>query len=105
MPIQTIDHYLIAPRSQEASQVKQQDTAKVPQEQGFLQVRAEHQEKQNAERTGQMKEAENKEERYDAREKGKGTYEHRGQKKKEKEKEKELRQSIGEGGSFLDIKI
>ena len=46
MPIQTIDHYLVAPRSQEASQVRQQDTARVPQEQGFLQVQSDRQGKQ-----------------------------------------------------------
>ena len=87
MPIQTIDHYLVAPRSQEASQVRQQDTARVPQEQGFLQVQSDRQGKQQAERTSQLKETENKEERYDAKEKGKNSYE--GQKRQRKKQNDE----------------
>jgi len=105
MPIQTIDHYLVAPRSQEASQVKQQDAAKVPFEQGFLQSQAVRQERRQAERTNQTGESENKEERFDAREKGKGFYEQQKQKRKKEEAEKELRRNSGIGGSFLDIKI
>ena len=104
MPIQTIDHYLVAPRSQEASQVRQQDTARVPQEQGFLQVQSDRQGKQQAERTSQLKETENKEERYDAKEKGKNSYE--GQKRqRKKQNDEEPKKHTREGGSLLDIKI
>lgn len=104
MPIQTIDHYLVAPRSQEASQVRQQDTARVPQEQGFLQVQSDRQGKQQAERTSQLKETENKEERYDAREKGKNSYE--GQKRqRKKQNDEEPKKHTREGGSLFDIKI
>ncbi|MCI8627540.1 MAG: hypothetical protein HFI40_14955 [Lachnospiraceae bacterium] len=104
MPIQTIDHYLVAPRSQEASQVRQQDTARVPQEQGFLQVQSDRQGKQQAERTSQLKETENKEERYDAKEKGKNSYE--GQKRqRKKQNDEEPKKHTREGGSLFDIKI
>ena len=104
MPIQTIDHYLVAPRSQEASQVRQQDTARVPQEQGFLQVQSARQGKQQAERTSQLKETENKEERYDAKEKGKNSYE--GQKRqRKKQNDEEPKKHTREGGSLFDIKI
>ena len=104
MPIQTIDHYLVAPRSQEASQVRQQDTARVPQEQGFLQVQSDRQGKQQAERTSQLKETENKEERYDAKEKGKNGYE--GQKRqRKKQNDEEPKKHTREGGSLFDIKI
>ncbi len=104
MPIQTIDHYLVAPRSQEASQVRQQDTARVPQEQGFLQVQSDRQGKQQAERTSQLKGTENKEERYDAKEKGKNSYE--GQKRqRKKQNDEEPKKHTREGGSLFDIKI
>ena len=104
MPIQTIDHYLVAPRSQEASQVRQQDTARVQQEQGFLQVQSDRQGKQQAERTSQLKETENKEERYDAKEKGKNSYE--GQKRqRKKQNDEEPKKHTREGGSLFDIKI
>ena len=104
MPIQTIDHYLVAPRSQEASQVRQQDTARVPQEQGFLQVQSDRPGKQQAERTSQLKETENKEERYDAKEKGKNSYE--GQKRqRKKQNDEEPKKHTREGGSLFDIKI
>ena len=104
MPIQTIDHYLVAPRSQEASQVRQQDTARVPQEQGFLQVQSDRQGKQQAERTSQLKETENKEERYDAKEKGKNSY--GGQKRqRKKQNDEEPKKHTREGGSLFDIKI
>ena len=104
MPIQTIDHYLVAPRSQEASQVRQQDTARVPQEQGFLQVQSDRQGKQQAERTSQLKETENKEERYNAKEKGKNSYE--GQKRqRKKQNDEEPKKHTREGGSLFDIKI
>ncbi len=104
MPIQTIDHYLVAPRSQEASQVRQQDTARVPQEQDFLQVQSDRQGKQQAERTSQLKETENKEERYDAKEKGKNSYE--GQKRqRKKQNDEEPKKHTREGGSLFDIKI
>ena len=104
MTIQTIDHYLVAPRSQEASQVRQQDTARVPQEQGFLQVQSDRQGKQQAERTSQLKETENKEERYDAKEKGKNSYE--GQKRqRKKQNDEEPKKHTREGGSLFDIKI
>ena len=104
MPIQTIDHYLVAPRSQEASQVRQQDTARVPQEQGFLQVQSDRQGKQQAERTSQLKETGNKEERYDAKEKGKNSYE--GQKRqRKKQNDEEPKKHTREGGSLFDIKI
>ena len=104
MPIQMIDHYLVAPRSQEASQVRQQDMAKVPQEQGFLQVQSDRQLRQQAERTGQLSETENKEERYDAREKGKNSYEKQRQKRRKKD-EKEPKDHAGQGNGRFDIKI
>ncbi|MCX4316193.1 MAG: hypothetical protein OSJ52_06100 [Lachnospiraceae bacterium] len=104
MPIQTIDHYLVAPRSQEASQVRQQDTARVPQEQGFLQVQSDRQGKQQAERTSQLKETENKEERYDAKEKGKNSYAAQKRQRK-KQNDEEPKKHTREGGSLFDIKI
>lgn len=104
MPIQTIDHYLVAPRSQEASQVRQQDTARVPQEQSFLQVQSDREGRQQAERTRQSGETENKEERYDAKEKGKNSYTGQRQKRQKKEQE-EPKKHVSEGGSRFDIKI
>lgn len=104
MPIQTIDHYLVAPRSQEASQVRQQDTARGLQEQSVLQVQSDREGRQQAERTRQLGETENKEERYDAKEKGKNSYEGRQQKRRRKDEEKSEKH-VGEGGSRFDIKI
>lgn len=106
MPIQTIDHYLVAPRSQEASQVKQQDTAKIPQEQGNLLIQAGKQEERQATRTTKTTESENYQERYDAKEKGKGSYERQeGKRREQEEKDRKLQQSAGLGGSMFDIKI
>ena len=101
MPIQTIDHYLVAPRSQEASQVRQQDTARVPQEQGFLQVQSDRQGKQQAERTSQLKETENKEERYDAKEKAKTAM--RGRSGSEKNRTMRSQRSIQERAEACSI--
>lgn len=105
MPIQPIDHLMMVPRNQEASQVRQQEVARPPQEQSFFSAQVERQAEQQMQRTVRADGTEYKEERYDAREKGKGKYEQRQGKKKKQEEDKSAGKRPGEGGGVLDIKI
>ncbi len=105
MPIQGIDNLLIAPRSQESSNVRQHEVQKAPTDQSYLMNQMQNTVSHNSHVTTKATETDQGEEKFDAKEKGKNEYERRKQEKKRKEEEEKLRKEAGIGGSYLDIQV
>lgn len=106
MPIRPIDMITVAPRSMEASQQHLQEQHKAESAQSNVAQQFVRHTKENAEVVIQTSKGEQQEYRYDAKEKGNGTYgkSKRGTKKaKKKETEKEKSEEIKR--SSFDIKI
>lgn len=106
MPIQGIDHLLVAPRSQESSNVQKQNADKAPNQQNYLNNQMQNNVSHDLSSTKGTSESREKDEKYDAKEKGHNEYQRNERRKREKEEEdKKLQKEAGVGGSFLDIKI
>lgn len=106
MPIQPIDNLLIAPRTENAAKPAQQELVKAPHEQVYLNSQMVKTTRQRSETATDVTETDDKREKFDAKEKGRNSYEHDEKERKRKEQEeKELRAKAGVGGSFFDIKI
>lgn len=104
MPIRPIDMISIAPRSQEASQQHVGDQNKLAHAQENAAQQFSKHVKENAEVVVQSSKGEEKEYRYDAKEKGNGQYRGSGKKGKKQSKE-EQKKSKPDKPSGFDIKI
>lgn len=104
MPITRLDMISMAPKTQEAGAYKQQEVQHpVSQQQniaGAVQQQARRQETQ----TVRSNKTENEEQKYDAKERGRGTYGGSSGRKKEQEK-KEEEQRMKMRGSTFDITV
>lgn len=95
MPIRPID----AVRSQDAVQLKHGENQKMQMAQSHISDKASEQALEKSQKVVDVFEAENTEYRYDAKEKGNGTYSGNGRGKKKKNKEDpELNEPIKPGG-------
>lgn len=104
MPIRPIDMISIAPRSQEASQQHMGDQNKLAHAQENAAQQFSKHVKQNAEVVVQASKGEEKEYRYDAKEKGNGQYRGSGKKGKKQSKEEQKKSKSDKRSSF-DIRI
>ena len=104
--ITPIEMYSMVPKSQEASMVHSTANAKhVAQQQSGMQEIA-HQARQNTQQTVQATAAEYTEYRYDAKEKGNGSYSRNEQKKKKKEESEQHEEGKSkETHSGFDVRI
>lgn len=108
MSIRPIDIITIAPKSQEAANQQLGEQHRMQQNQSNMENSFQQHIKQSTEQVVQYTPSENPPYRYDAKEKGNGSYQESKNKKKKKEKEikkdnlKKSKETIG--GSF-DIKI
>lgn len=104
MPIRPIDIYTMAPKSQEASQIKQFESAKALHEQEQLSSSFKQVVEHKSQQTTKSEKGENKDYRYDAKEKGNNSYSG-GEKKKKKKEEKLHEKEKGIQTSSFDMKI
>lgn len=108
MSIRPIDIITIAPKSQEAANQQLGEQHRMQQTQTNMENSFQQHIKQNTEQVVQYTPSENSPYRYDAKEKGNGSYqESKNKKKKDDKKEKKGKREKSEetiGGSF-DIKI
>lgn len=88
MPISRIDIITIPPKTQEATQYKQNELAKNFSEQAQLQSGFQKEVAQNSQQTVKTLKSENQEKRYDAKEQGSQSYEGKSSKRKNKESKK-----------------
>lgn len=101
MPISRIDMISIAPKSQEVSQYRQGEVSKTFAEHVQIQAGFQKEIAHNSKKTEKPTNSENKEKRYDAKEKGNNTYEGQDSRKEKKESKKETEIKL----SNFDIKI
>lgn len=104
MPIRPIDMISIAPRSQEASQQHVGDQNKMAHAQENVAQQFSKHVKESAEIVVKSSKGEEKEYRYDAKEKGNGRYRGSGKKEKKQSKEEQKKSKTGKESGF-DIKI
>lgn len=107
MAISPIETVTMAPKSQEASQIKGTQVQRPVHEQIILQQKMENKVRRDSEQTVRLQETRNQEYRYDAKEKGRNEH-HNSQKKKNsgnvKQKKDKLQANVKEGTKF-DIRI
>ena len=105
--ITPIEMYTMAPKSQEASNIRHGEQVRDASQQAGIAQNISKQANDNTQRTVKMSETENPEYRYDAKERGNNEYSSDGQKKKKKEEEEKdggLKNSSTRPGGF-DIRI
>ena len=88
MAIRPVELQGVVQRSQDMSQIKQNQDIKPQTDQSNIQIQIHHEVKQNSQQVTKFENSEKKENRYDAKEKGNGSY-FNNQKKKQKKKEEE----------------
>ena len=103
MPITPIEIAAMAPKSQEASQYKHQETQRPMNEQMLISSKFNNDIRHNNMQAVKTSESDNKEYRYDAKEKGNNSYADSQQKKKKKDKEAAQKDSFRSGS--IDIKV
>lgn len=103
MSITPIEMYTMVPKSQEASHLRQGELSRMAGQQAETVQSFEKEIRQNSQQTVKMSESENPEYRYDAKEKGNGSYGNSGKGKKEKKKEEKSDIPVRPGG--FDIRI
>ncbi|MGN6711774.1 hypothetical protein [Anaerocolumna jejuensis] len=103
MPITPIEVASMAPKSQEVSNYKHQESQKPINDQILIHDKLSHEVKQNSQQAVKTAKGENKEYRYDAKEKGNNSYSGSGSKKKKKEESKEEKNKMKSGS--IDIRI
>jgi len=103
MPITPIEIAAIAPKSQEASHYKQHESQRPINEQAQISSKFNNEIHHNNLQTVKTNKSDNKEYRYDAKEKGNNSYAGSNQKKKQKEKEEAAKDNFRSGS--IDIKI
>lgn len=107
MPIRPIDMATVAPRSQETANQQLSNQHRSEQAQANLQNEFAQQVKDGVELVIQSSKSENTEYRYDAKEKGNGSYSQQKKKRRKQKKQENAIQSEQEKniGSGFDIKI
>lgn len=103
MPITPIEVATMAPKSQEVSNYKHQENQKPINEQILIHNKLNSEIKHNGQQTVKSAKSENKEYRYDAKEKGNGSYTGSNSKKKNKDEQKDEKKQIKAGS--IDIRI
>lgn len=103
MPITPIEMASMAPKSQEVSNYKHQESQKPMNDQILIHNKLNHDVKQNSQQTVKTNKGDNKEYRYDAKEKGNNSYSGSNSNKKKKEESKEEKSKMKSGS--IDIRI
>lgn len=103
MPITPIEIVSMAPKSQEVSHYKQQEFQRPINEQVQINHQFKNEIIHNSKQTVKLEKSENKEYRYDAKEKGNNSYSGSKQKKKQSKKETAAKDNLRPGS--IDIKI
>lgn len=101
MPISRIDMISIAPKSQEVTQHRQGEISKSFAEHVQIQAGFNKEITHNSQQTVKSTKSENKEKRFDAKEKGSNSYEGQGTKRQKQESKEETEIKL----SSFDIKI
>ncbi|ROR30795.1 hypothetical protein EDD66_102450 [Mobilisporobacter senegalensis] len=101
MPISRLDMISMAPKSQEVTQYKQGEASKTFAEHVQIQSGFQKEVIHNSQQAVKSTKSENKEKRYDAKEKGSNSYEGQGTKKEKKESKDKTEIKL----SNFDIKI
>ena len=104
MPITRLDMISMAPKTQEAGTYKQQEIQHANSQQQNAAGAVQQQARQNETQTVRSGKTENEEQKYDAKDRGKGAYGGSSGKKKEQEK-KEEEQRMRMRGSTFDITV
>lgn len=104
MPITRLDMISMAPKTQEAGAYKQQEVQRPATQQHNIAGTVQQQARQQETQTVRSNKTENEEQKYDAKERGKGAYGGSSEKKKEQEK-KEEEQRMRMRGSTFDITV
>lgn len=105
MPITRLDMISMAPKTQEAGAYKQQEIQHPANQQQTIAGTVQQQARMQETQTVRSNKTENEEQKYDAKERGKGAYGgSSGQKKKEEER-KEEEQRMRMRGSTFDITV
>lgn len=104
MPITRLDMISMAPKTQEAGAYKQQEVQHPMTQQHNIAGTVQQQARMNETQTVRSNKTENEEQKYDAKERGKGAYGGSSEKRKEQEK-KEEEQRMKMRGSTFDITI
>ncbi|MBQ8798233.1 MAG: hypothetical protein IJZ55_01555 [Lachnospiraceae bacterium] len=104
MPITRLDMISMAPKTQEAGAYKQQEVQHPTTQQHNIAGTVQQQARMQETQTVRSNKTENEEQKYDAKERGKGAYGGSSGKKKEQEK-KEKEQRMKMRGSTFDITI
>lgn len=105
MPITRLDMISMAPKTQEAGTYKQQEVQHPANQQQQIAGTVQQQARTQETRTVRSNKTENEEQKYDAKERGKGAYGgSSGQRKKEEEKKEEERRMRMRGSTF-DITV
>lgn len=106
MPITRLDMISMAPKTQEAGVYKQQEVQHPANQQQAIAGTVQQQARQNETQTVRSNKTENEEQKYDAKERGKGTYggfSGSGKDREQEEKEEEQRRRMR--GSTFDITV
>lgn len=104
MPITRLDMISMAPKTQEAGSYKQQEIQHANSQQNNISGTVQQQARQNETQTVRSNKTENEEQKYDAKDRGKGAYGGSSEKRKEQEK-KEEEQRMRMRGSTFDITV
>lgn len=104
MPITRLDMISMAPKTQEAGTYKQQEVQHPATQQHNIAGVVQQQTRMNETQTVRSNKTENEEQKYDAKERGKGAYGGSSGKRKEQEK-KEEEQRMKMRGSTFDITV
>lgn len=104
MPITRLDMISMAPKTQEAGAYKQQEVQHPINQQHNIAGTVQQQARLQETRTTQSNRTENEEQKYDAKERGKGAYQGSSKERKEQEK-KEEEQRMRMRGSTFDITV
>lgn len=104
MPITRLDMISMAPKAQEAGAYKNQEVRHPSNQQQNIVGTVQQQARQQETQTVRSNKTENEEQKYDAKERGKGAYGGSSGKKKEQEK-KEEEQRMRMRGSTFDITV
>ncbi len=106
MPITRLDMISMAPKTQEAGTYKQQEVQHPANQQQNIVGTVQQQVRQNETQTVRSNKTENEEQKYDAKERGKGAYGgFAGQKKNQEQEKKEEEQRMKMRGSTFDITV
>lgn len=105
MPIIPIETAVMAPKSQDASMVRHQQVQKPQNDQMHIQQQFNSEIKHNNQQTVKMQKSDNHEYRYDAKEKGNGSYSGSMKKKGEKDKKENKKSKQSTWTGSIDIRI